>query len=144
MVKKAIPYGQTFKLNQPILSVECWNFTRGELFDLPVGTSISLECVNDAKHTTVCVRDSNGRANGLPLMFKNGTTQTGYRFIVENQCLGRAIGLEMPKRTMDLVGDLIRYEEGKSNEKQTKRLFNTLRKTGIGNRLQGHYSSRMA
>jgi hypothetical protein len=41
------------------------------------------------------------------------------------------------------INNIINYEAGNLNKTKTKQLFNKLRKTGIGYKLQGHYSSRM-
>lgn len=43
----------------------------------------------------------------------------------------------------DFVDDIISYESGKLSPQNTKKLFNKLRRTGVGKHLQGHYSSRM-
>lgn len=42
-----------------------------------------------------------------------------------------------------LVDAIIKYESGDASEKEEKKLFSKLRKTGVGKHLQGHYSSRM-
>jgi hypothetical protein len=43
----------------------------------------------------------------------------------------------------DLVDDLMAYESGEMSEQNVKKLFNKLRKSGVGRHLQGHYSSKM-
>ena len=43
----------------------------------------------------------------------------------------------------DLVDDLMAYESGELSPQNVKRLFNKLRKSGVGRHLQGHYSSKM-
>ena len=139
------PYGQNFVLTTPLEDVECWNRTDGKLWTIPAGTTVLVCHVNDATHTTVQVVAGPALvmrhgALGLPL---SSLEDVGYRFIVENQTLGDAIGVEMPKRTADLIGDLIAYESGEATPTQTRRLFRKLKSTGIGSRLQGHYSSRM-
>lgn len=156
MSKIKVPYGETFTLKTPLENLECWN--HGDcMATLPVGETVKLDSVSDATHTTLSLPK---RPDGIPVTFKDGrpytgvehqhpredrkyTGSNGYRFIVENQALGAAIGVPMPKKTMDLVGDIMAYESGEADEKTVKRLFRTLRKTGIGSRLQGHYSSRM-
>lgn len=130
-----IPYGKTFVLKTELTGIECWNRTDGERFTLPAGTLLKLEHVNDATHTTCMAQTEGGESRE---MFPGC-----YRWIVENQALGVAIGVRMPKRTGDLVGDIMAYESGEATPKQEKRLFSTLHRTGIGRRLQGHYSSRM-
>jgi hypothetical protein len=155
-MKNKVPYGQTFALKTALENVKCWNFTTDQTFTVPAGLLVRLENVDDATHTTVCVVDSEGKAPGIELTYipryfahiastheLQPITALGYRFIVENQALGSAIGIPMPKKTADLVGDIIAYESGMADEKQTKRLFKTLKTTGIGSKLQGHYSSRM-
>lgn len=123
------PYGQTFALKSPLANVECWNRNDHERFTLPAGTLLKLEHANDAKHTT-CMASRE--------MFPGC-----YRWIVGNVELEAAIGIEIPHVTGDLIGELIAYESGEATPKQTRQLFTTLRKTGIGSKLQGHYSSRM-
>ena len=137
------PYGRKFFTSMPLIGVECWNFTGGEKHTLPTGTILEVERVYDATHTTCMLCDESGDHPGIMLSLKDGTQQRGYRFIVENQQLGKSIGHPMPKKTQDMIGDLLAYESGNADGKQTKRLFRTLRKTGIGSKLQGHYSSRM-
>jgi hypothetical protein len=156
MKESEIPYGKTFQLKAALVDVECWNFSTPQRFTVPAGLLVRLDTIADTTHTTVCVVDEAGEASGIELGYvptfhhhipsthdRTQRTAIGYRFIVENQILGEAIGIEMPKTTSDLVGDLIAYETGTTDDKTTKRLFKTLKKTGIGSRLQGHYSSRM-
>lgn len=131
----AVPYGKTFALKRALENVECWNKSSDERYTLPVGTLLKVEHVNDATHTTCMAQDKHGKA---PELFPGC-----YRWIVENQALGDAIGITMPNKTGDLVGDIIAYAIGDATPKQAKRLFTTLRKTGIGRKLQGHYSRRM-
>ena len=131
------PYGQTFALKAALVNVECWNKTGKERFTLPAGTLLKLEHVNDSTSTTCMAQDPEEPGKALELY------PGAYRWIVENQALGAAIGVPMPKRTADLVGDIIAYESGQAGARQAKRLFRTLKETGIGAKLQGHYSSRM-
>lgn len=129
------PYGKTFALKTPLVDVECWNRTANERYTLPAGTLLKLEHVNDATHTTCMAQTEGGKSRAI--------FPGCYRWIVENQALGEAIGVKMPKRTADLIGDIIRYESGEATAAQESKLFSTLRRTGIGRKLQGHYSSRM-
>ncbi len=139
-----IPYGQTFALKTALENVECWNMTGNERFTLPAGTLLKLEHCYDSFHTTCMAQNPAAQTKVFPAIPEALELFPGaYRFIVENQALGAAIGVPMPKKTADLVGDIIAYESGEADEKQTKRLFKTLKKTGIGSKLQGHYSSRM-
>lgn len=134
-MRTKVPYGQTFTLNQTIVGVECWNKTDGSKYDLQAGLKIQLNSAYNSTSTTCCAMDDTGKSLEL--------FPGCYRFIIDNQVLGAAICVPMPKTTPDLIGDIIAYESGVSTPKQQKRLFKTLRKTGIGSRLQGHYSSRM-
>ncbi len=142
-MKTQVPYGKTFLLLSPLVDVECWNLTSGEKFTLQAETLIRLEHVNDYTHTTIQLMNGNNQTVGTLLQTKDGVRE-GYRFIVENQALSKAIGIPMPKKTPSLVSDIMAYENGTADEKTTKRLFKTLKKTGIGSKLQGHYSSRMS
>lgn len=144
-----VPYGQSFVLRRPLTDVECWNSSRDSTSSFAVGETITLCRVYDATHTTVVCAEKDGRPltnkDGTPDLYTVGTQQYprhGYRFIVPNQILGEAIGIEMPATTPDLVGDLIAYETGEATPEQEAALFETLRETGIGKKLQGHYSSR--
>lgn len=156
MSKNRVPYGEQFMLLLELKDVECWNYGDCKA-TLPIGTVVKLDSVNDATHTTISLPQ---HKNGIPITFKDGrpysgvshkhprdpgnyTGGNGYRFIVENKALGAAIGVLMPRTTPDIVGDIMAYESGQADEKQTKRLFKTLQRTGIGHKLQGHYSSRM-
>jgi hypothetical protein len=149
-------YGQVVVIASALPDVECWNFNCDDRFTLPAGTRIRVEHVNDAKYTTVTVVDEQGEAPGIELTYtpryfahiesthdRAPVKQLGYRFIVENRALAVATGLPIPVKTRDLVGEIVAYETGAASPRQTKRLFGHLRRTGIGSRLQGHYSSRM-
>lgn len=151
-----VPWKQTFKLKHDLTEVECWNFTSGDKFTLPAGTLVRLENVNDSTSITVCVVDEKGNAPGIELTYvptyhahiksthdRTPVVQRGYRFICENQKLSAAIGIPLPEKQYDLVGEIMAYESGQASPTRTKKLFSTLRKTGIGKKLQGHYSSRM-
>lgn len=147
-------YGQTFTLLEPLERVECWNFSSEVIGNFAAGETITVLHGYDSTQTTIQCAEKDGRPvfnpDGTPLMSKHKfleggepAQQVGYRFIVNNEALGKAIGVDMPKKTPDLVGDLMAYEDGTATPKQTKRLFRQLRKSGIGSKLQGHYSSRM-
>ncbi len=148
---KNSPYNKVFTLLQPLEHVECWNYYCAAWATIPAGELIEVCHENDATHTTISVKP--GHANegipvfmpdSAPMMLRDGSGPSmGYRFIVDNQVLGEAIGVTMPKRTADLVGQIINYESGDASPVETERLFKTLRRTGIGRKLQGHYSSRM-
>jgi hypothetical protein len=153
--KAQSPYGQTATTARELTGVECWNFISRDTFTLPAGTRLRIDNPSDATKTVVCVVDECGEAVGLRLTYTptrfphilaidGPVHQTGYRFIVCNGALAEATGLPIPTRTFDLVGELIAYETGKASTKRVRRLFGRLRETGIGSRLQGHYSSRMA
>lgn len=133
--KKELPYHKTFTLLADIPNVECWNWTSGKTVTLPKGATLKVIQVYDATHTTCSIVDEKGETVEF--------APSGYRWIINNTALSKAIGAYVPRRTGDLVGDLIAYESGESSPKQTARLFKKLRKTGIGRKLQGHYSSRM-
>jgi len=141
------PYKQTLPLLHPLPKSQCWNSTNGSTADLPAGLLITVEGGYDAWNTTILASTCGSSAypadprihiGGLPLT--DGTL--GYRFIIPNQTLGEALGVSMPKKTGDIIGDIIAYESGEASPSQTRRLFRSLKKTGIGKKLQGHYSSR--
>ena len=144
-------YGKSFVTLTPIENVECWNCSDGTVGTIPAETTLKVEYAYDATHTVVMVETGPGllenksyRLYGVKLGdLPNGQPHFGYRFIVPNGTLGAAISVDMPESTPDLIGDLIAYEDGTATEETTSRLFRTLKKTGIGSRLQGHYSSRM-
>jgi hypothetical protein len=138
-----IPYRETFKLKRKLESVECWNFSGDDRYDIPKGRMVRLDNSGSATETVVTVLDRNGNSVGIPCLRTGGAWQQGYRFIVDNQVLGKAIGIKMPKTTPDLVGDIIAYETGEATPKQAAKLMRDLKKSGIGKRLQGHYSSKM-
>lgn len=134
-------YDQDHVLIAPLTNVECWNCTDGSSGDFQAGETIRVLHVHDKTHTTIQCKEKDGH----PLNNPDGTPseRKGWRFIVPNTMLARAIQAEVPLETVDLIGDLIAYETGEADEETTERLFNTLRETGIGSKLQGHYSSRM-
>lgn len=95
-----VPYGDKFVLNESIANVECWNLTRNQGFILPKGTEIELCNAYDSSHTTVLVHTPNNE----PLY------PYAYRFIVPNGLLGKVIGIEMPAKTRDIIGEIIEAE----------------------------------
>jgi hypothetical protein len=147
MAKKInVPWKQVFKLNKDVNGVECWNLSKRDgVFNLPAGQLVRLDNVNDKTSITVCCVDETGKSVGITLggFWANGHAKRGYRFIIPNGVLSEAIGIPLPKSQRDLVGEIIAYESGKASPKQADALFTTLRKTGLGRQLQGHYSSRM-
>lgn len=48
------------------------------------------------------------------------------------------------KNKFDLVGSIMAHEDGTLDEKGTRRLFRHLQRTGLGNKLQGHYGRTIA
>jgi hypothetical protein len=134
------PYGQIFNLQSPLEQVESWNHTDGSLTTIPAGEAVRVLHVYDSSSTTI----QSCREEGLEVRCPaDGKSSIGYRFIVNNVALSKAIGVQLPVRTRDLVGEIIAYENGQAAAPQTRRLFRTLRRTGLGKGLQGHYSSRM-
>lgn len=142
MNQKHAVYDKVVTLQEPLLQVECWNFITGQLFDLPAGTIIRLNHANDATTTNVSVIDEHGKPKAVPLI-NNGKPQDGYRFIVDNVQLARVTGLNVPKRTADLVGDIIQYESGEMSEEDTLAFFQRLKDDGTLFELQGHYQSEV-
>ena len=155
-MKNTIPCHKTFKLLNGVTGVECWNFVTDDTFALPAGTLVRLEHVNDTESTVVLVVDAEGNSLGIeltatPRYFAHihgketpkPFTQLGYRFCINNVVLGDAIGVKLPKKTRDVVAEIIAYEQGDLDDKGTTKLFNHLRKSGLGKQLQGHYSSQM-
>lgn len=129
---KKPPYRQVFTLQTPLENVECWNKTGPERYTLPIGTLLLIEHAYDSTRTTCMAQERD-----LPGIAKE-LFPGAYRFIIENQALGAAIGHKMPKRTADLIGDIIAYENGEASPAAIKRLF----KNPVCRKLQGHYSSR--
>jgi hypothetical protein len=134
-------YNQDHVLIAPLVNVECWNCTDGSSGDFQPGETIHVLHAYDSTHTTIKCSEKDGH----PLTHPSGkpSQSKGWRFIVPNTMLARAIQADVPLETPDLIGDLIAYENGEADEETTERLFDTLRETGIGSKLQGHYSSRM-
>lgn len=134
-------YNQDYVLKAPLTNVECWNFSDGSVGNFQAGETIRVQRVYDSTHTTILCAEKGGR----PVTKPDGTMKVslGYRFIVPNTMLAQAIDADVPLETDDLVGDIIAYETGTADKQTTDRLFTTLRKTGIGSKLQGHYGRRM-
>lgn len=126
-------YNQTYPALSEIKDVECWNRTDGSTGTIPAGTPVLVCHAYDSSHTTVQIE------NGLPL---NGDDKDiGYRFIVKNVVLNKALNIKLPVKTFDLVGNIIAHETGNLSEKKTNKLLGVLKKSGIGAKLQGRYSS---
>jgi hypothetical protein len=148
-------YNKTYVLNRALEHVECWNFIDGMQATIESGQTIEVCHPYDAFHTTIQCTNPDGIPvftkenlpfSGVSWPHPKGGTYTGsngYRFIVNNEILSEAIGIELPRKTADIVGDIIAYEENHASPSQVKRLFKTLKKTGLGLKLQGHYSSKM-
>jgi hypothetical protein len=140
-------YGKKFILRLPLNGIECWNFTDGSTGKFNVGESVEVLHIYDTTHTVIQCEEKDGRPVFLNGDHKvsphSGERVMGYRFIAPNLALWNAIGVKRPRKTADLVGDLIAHETGNATPIQQKRLFRTLRKSGIGAKLQGHYSSQM-
>ena len=132
-------YGKTVVLNRQLDGVECWNFTDGSLHVLAAGVRVRTEHVNDETSTVVMVVDEKGDAPGVELVMKDGTPRTGYRFIVNNAKLAEATGLKVPRRTRDVVGEMMAWEQGELDERKTASLFRHLKKAGLLPGLQGCY-----
>lgn len=131
-----IPYKQTFILQQDLENVECWNFTGESRHTIPEGTEVTLEHASSKTETLV-------KTAGLPLI-NDGVEKTGYRFIVPNTQLGEAIDVYLPAETEDLVGDIMRFEEGEMDEDEIHAFLTRLRDTGTLFHLQGSYQRAAA
>ena len=133
-------YNADHVLKTPLLNVECWNCTNGSTASFNRGETIRALHVYDKYNTVIECKEPEGR----PLTDKDGTPGNGtlgYRFIVPNLALAFAIDAHVSLESEDLVGDIIAYESGELAS--PKRLFKKLKESGIGNKLQGYYSSRM-
>ncbi len=51
---------------------------------------------------------------------------------------------EKMSKKFDLVESIMAHEDGSLDEKGTRRLFRHLQRTGLGNKLQGHYGRTIA
>ena len=123
-------YSKTLPLNQELSGVECWNLTGGERFTLPAGTLIRIEHAYDSTNATCMAVNAAGEAVAL---FPNA-----YRWIIPNAELSRVTGAKLPKRSRDIVGEILAYESGQATPKQAARLL----RSPVCRKLQGHYSSR--
>jgi hypothetical protein len=144
------PYGETVEITNKI-PAECWNFTDGAIWEIPQNTKVKISNIHDAFHTSVmlerCTTTKVDTAYTLAPYLENeinGKVQRGYKFIINNKVLNENSTLvtKIPEVTDDIIGDLIAYETNTATKKQAKKLFSTLKKTGLGKKLQGHYSSR--
>jgi hypothetical protein len=139
-----IPYGTIHKLAKPLYRVRCENYSGDySRHVLAAGQLVRLNNVSSARETSITVVDVSDKSPGIEIRLNTGRMVLGYRFEVNNEALGEAIGIEFPETTPDLLGDLIEYESGGASPSQTLRLFRELRRSGIGAKLQGHYISRM-
>lgn len=147
-------YGREFTLLEPLEKVECWNYSSAVHGNFAAGEKITVVQIYDAHHTTILCAEEGGRptfnADGSPHTWTpsyDGAVpqpSLGYRFIVNNEVLSKAIGFPIPKQTPDLVGDILAYESGEMTEDEEEEFLDRLAESGVGNKLQGHYSSRMA
>lgn len=133
-------YGKTVVLKKELRDIECWNWIGPDRVILPAGTSIRTLHANDATQTTIGVTEPRGLDFSLP----DGSTRTGYRFIVPNDLLREATGLPFPQKTQDLVGDILRFEGGEMDEQETREFLGGLRKAGLLGQLQGSYGRAAA
>jgi len=95
-------YGKVYVLQQAV-KAECWNYTDGSTADLPVGLRLKVEHPSSPTHTVCMIQD---RPEGLPC----SNEENGWRFIVNNVELSKAIGEHIPEKTHDLVGAIIEAE----------------------------------
>jgi len=95
--------------------------------------------VSDPTSTVVMLVDEAGNAPGVELVRKDGVTQTGYRFIVDNVKLAKATGLDVPRKTRDVVAEMMAWEQGELDDEKVLSLFRRLKKDGILGGLQGCY-----
>lgn len=130
-------YGQTFTLKIPLPAVECWNRSDGSTGSFQAGETVLVLGPYDTTRTTIRCAEEDGR----PLVRRDGAADPhpGYRFIVPNALLGRAIDADVPEQTEDLIGALIAYEEGEATPAQEQALLESLRESGLGAKLQGRY-----
>lgn len=154
------PYHQKVVLKKDLVNVECWNCTDKTTGTIPAGTTVEIQCVNDEESTTIQVVSGPALMSdaglyepqlpccsvkvslGLPLNTTEqvgGRTRLGYRFIVNNAVLNDATGLNLPLKTRDIVGDMMRFEEGNMTEDEARELLTTLRDDGTLRGLQGSY-----
>lgn len=110
-------YDKTYTLKSPLHHLKCWNFTDGSTASFRIGDKIKVECVNDATTTVISCISSGGR--------KTSNGSQGYRFIVNNLALAKAIGVDIPERTEDIVGDIIALENGTASPETAKRILSS-------------------
>lgn len=128
------PRGQRFTLKKDIVDVECWNFSKGETGTIPAGTSIEVQNVDSPGRTTIQVQLKEGI-----LVQSNGKTGAGWRFIVPNDVLSDAIGVEIPN-DIDVAGMLMAFDQGELNKEEIISLFQNLVSTGTIKSLEGRYA----
>jgi hypothetical protein len=100
---------------------------------------VRIEHVSEETSTVVTLVDEKGEAPGVELVRKDGVKQLGYRFIVDNVKLAQATGLEVPRKTRDVVAEMMAWEAGELNEESTQSLFEKLNEDGLLSQLQGCY-----
>lgn len=90
--------GRVVTLKHPLHRVECWNTTDSSWADFAAGEPVKIACVWPDTTTVEwhgCFDgDEEGEVKGRPLRHPDGTPNPspGYRFIVPNADLARAIG----------------------------------------------------
>jgi hypothetical protein len=143
-MKTRYDYKKPATIMSDLVGVECWNFTTRETFTIPTGTSLEAEHAYDATHTTCMVLGPNGSHPGIPLPTSELPERIGYRFIVRNADLSKATGLRLPKRTRDIIGEIIAFESMELAPTKAKRLIRGLRRNGTLPGLQGSYGRAAA
>jgi hypothetical protein len=138
MIKEQIPYGLEKVTIAALTGLESWNITGKERFDLPVGTRIHINHVSDASSTVVTT------VNTMSVAIPHPDNGNAYRFIVPNLELGKALGMDLPEKTKDLVGDIIAFESGEMDEDEAREFLTDLKETGLAYRLQGSYGRAIA
>ena len=138
----SFPYNQTVTLCKPVKDAECWNFLTDTRFEFPAGTKFLVVRAHDA-HRTMCLIQPEAGSEGIELFYEARTgpavQQRGYRFIIPNGELAPALDMEVPPPTRDVVGDIMRFEEGEMDEEEAREFLIHLHDTGILFGLQGSY-----
>ena len=110
----------------------------GQEFYTVIRSSAKYCCVADEKAKQWA------RMQGLKLaggMFYAGSKP--HDFKINYTVLELPKGFRAKAHEEDFIDRLIAYESGEMNTTKTKAFFKELKQTGIGHKLQGHYSSRM-
>jgi hypothetical protein len=105
---------------------------------IPAGCQLLLEHTASSTATVVRISPSGTTTAGIPITV-GGVPRIGYRFIVNNQALGAALGLDLPPVTRDLVGEMLDFEEGVMPETEQFSFLTELQQTGLLGNLQGSY-----